>query len=115
MSAEQTPDIETVTSIVLDSLHYADHHGGMSMLSLSRHVAQALAPVLAAAVREALREAANEAEALQTFAHGNNPRSHAFSIGYGTSRRLIVRQLRDRADRVAETQHEAATSNDGES
>ena len=96
MSAEQTPDIETVTSIVLDSLHYADHHGGMSMLSLSRHVAQALAPVLAAAVRDAEQRAWREGAAA----------GHHSPLTW-----FALRQCNPyRADRVAEPQHDAATS-----
>src|SRR5690349_17314013 len=116
MSAEQTPDIERV----LARCRCQDVHGDMytppyceSCRSWAAHVAQALAPVLAAAVREAeqraLLEAADHIEAAWNIGGDWSDWKPGESDG-ARIYRGITRSLRDRAGRVAEPQHEAATS-----
>ena len=109
MSAEQTPDIERVL---------AEHtlHASMNICTCGNwratpgagalhdqhraHVAQALAPVLAAAVREAKAEGWDECA----------QEVHDLGWLHDFARSDAIARNPYRADRVAEPQHEAATS-----
>lgn len=123
MSAEQTPDIERVLAEHLwsdrrdqecgcgwqaDGAWMVDRDQPNRVEQWLAHVAQALAPVLAAAVRDAkvevLREVALEGVGVAYMGAGMP--FDAVSLAFIEQRAEEIA----RADRVAEPQHEAATS-----